>query len=203
MIDGLRYSLTLLAILYLARPRAFDLARASLDDHVALVALGLSGGDTSGMWMLNYEFPYADQAVELRYERLTNALAKALDARGTGNFAHSLRDVKARWRELRENLSEEDYRYLQFQWWQEGVARYVELKVAERAASVSCVGGSAHRDVLSKMMNSLKDPSLTEQKRVAFYAAGAAIALLLDETSPHWKTDYLDRPFSIETYFAP
>jgi hypothetical protein len=46
-------------------------------------------------------------------------------------------------------------------------------------------------------------PWLAEKKRVAFYAVGAAIALLLDETSPGWKTDYFLRPFAVDGYFAP
>lgn len=33
-------------------------------------ALDLSGGDESGMWMLNYPFPYADKTVELSILRL-------------------------------------------------------------------------------------------------------------------------------------
>jgi hypothetical protein len=168
--------------------------------------LGLSRGDQTGMWMLNYPFPYADAGVQERTTRFTKALAAALAARGSASFAPALRDVKLRWRELRESLSRDDYAYLTFQMYQEGVARYVELRVAEEAAT-TCLSRSAAREVASKLRNdittSLANPRLGETQRVAFYAIGAAVALLLDEVSPNWKQDYLARPFQMESYFSP
>ena len=165
-------------------------------------ALGLARGDTTGMWMLSYDFPYEDPEVGTRYAAFTNALSRALRARGEGIFAAALRDVKARWRELREGLAADDYAYFRFQAWQEGVARYVELLVSQRAAQ-PCLKEPPAAATMDRIFASLDRPELARQKRVAFYAAGAAIALLLDETSPGWKTKYFDRPFEIESYFAP
>jgi hypothetical protein len=38
---------------------------------------------------------------------------------------------------------------------------------------------------------------LARQRRVAFYPVGAAVALLLDRTRPHWKQAYARRPFAL------
>lgn len=173
------------------------------------LGLGLAKGDTTGMWMLNYDFPYRDAAVQARYDRFAHALAAALRARGTVGFTGALREVKQQWRALREALKPEDYAYARFQFWQEGVARYVELTAAREVAALTprpvCAAGAAEvADVtLQGVLAALDAPKLAERKRVAFYAAGAAIALLLDETSPAWKGRYLEQPFAMETYFAP
>ncbi|HEU4521382.1 MAG TPA: hypothetical protein VFT12_05220 [Thermoanaerobaculia bacterium] len=166
-------------------------------------ALGLARGDTTGMWMLNYEFPYTDPAVQQRYEAFTQALSRALRLRQQAGFAAALREVKSRWRELRDQLAPDDYAYLRFQAWQEGVARYVELRIAEAAAAVPCLKDSPAAATMDGIVVSLDKPDLGRSKRVAFYAAGAAIAMLLDETSPGWKAKYVERPFELETYFAP
>lgn len=176
-------------------------------------ALNLAKGDTTGMWMLNYPFPYDDAAVGQRFEQFASALGEGLRLRGAPGFAGALREVKSRWRELRESLEEDDYAYLRFQLWQEGVARYVELTVAERAASrgagIGCAASiepplsQVAEQLLTEIRSGLESPRLAGRERVAFYAAGAAIAALLEETSPDWKRRYFDRPFLLETYFAP
>lgn len=143
-------------------------------------------------------------AVQQKYGQFSRALATAVRSRGTAGFAAALRDVKTTWRAFREALSKDDYAYFRFQAWQEGVARYTELMAAEHA-SASCLRDSkpsADR-VTAEILASLESRSLGEQKRVAFYAAGAAIALVLDETSPSWKGDYFRSPFLMESYFAP
>lgn len=172
-------------------------------------ALNLSKGDTSGMWMLNYAFPYGDAKVQERFDAFSHALAKAVRARGTVAFTPALREVKSAWRSLRENLSADDYAYLRLQLWQEGIPRYAELMLASRASKVACVANVqpamsvVAEDLLAGILKSLDNPKLGERQREVVYATGAAIALLLDETSPSWKVDYFARPFALESYFAP
>lgn len=181
--------------------------------YTQTAALNLAKGDTTGMWMLNYDFPYADSAVQRRYEKFSRALGDAVRARGTARFTTALREVKSKWRELRENLHPDDYAYFRFQAWQEGVARYAELIAARNAAghepAIPCLGrikpplSQVAKETLSDIYASLDAPKLGERKRVAFYAVGAAIALLFDETSPSWKVRYFEQPFDLEAYFAP
>lgn len=181
-----------------SRPGYYDAANA----------LNLAHGDTTGMWMLNYDFPYADKAVQEKYGQFSRALAAAVRARGTAGFAAALRDVKTTWRTFREALSKDDYAYFRFQAWQEGVARYTELMAATQASSDCLRDASPSAQqladrVTAEILASLESRSLGEQKRIAFYAAGAAIALVLDETSPSWKGEYFRSPFLMESYFAP
>jgi len=189
----------------------FEYSRSGYYDDVA--ALGLSGGDQTGSWMLNYPFPYDDRAVQQRFDSFAKALAGALAARGTIEFPAALRTVKSSWRALREALSPKDYAYFEFQVWQEGVARYIELRVAEELAAhpaAECLGGFDPEELKAlpgrmqdRIDGNLHHPALSQIRRVAFYSVGAAIAELLDETSPAWKQKFLRDPFEVDRYFAP
>ena len=83
--------------------------------YAAAEALNLSGGDTTGMWMLNYDFPYSDAAVQQRFSRLGRSLSAAVKSRGTARFAETLREVKSAWRDFRQALRPNDYAYFRFQ----------------------------------------------------------------------------------------
>jgi hypothetical protein len=50
------------------------------------LALDLTGGDQTGMWMLNYPYPYARTDVVKAQASASRALADALSARGTRAF---------------------------------------------------------------------------------------------------------------------
>jgi hypothetical protein len=95
----------------------------------------------------------------------------------------------------------QDRAYLDFQLWQEGIARYVELRVAEafaaRAAPGALVSASTAVDVRRTVLASLRDDGLEERRREAFYAFGAALGLLLDEDRPGWKDAYFRERFSL------
>jgi hypothetical protein len=164
--------------------------------------LGLAHGDQTGMWMLNYAFPYTDAAVADAYAAFSRSVATALRARNTPAFAPALRDAKRAWRAFRETLRADDYAYFRFQVWQEGVARYTEVTLT---LTPSCATSALPTQLAARtaLLASLDKPDLRAQKRVAFYALGAGIAMLLDETSPDWKRAYLERPFEVDAYFAP
>jgi hypothetical protein len=49
-------------------------------------ALDLADGDESGMWMLEFPFPYADPAVAASYSHAAAKLVAAVEARGTPAF---------------------------------------------------------------------------------------------------------------------
>ena len=166
--------------------------------------LGLSGGDKTGMWMLNYPFPYARPAVAGQFRRLSLALARALETdQGEADV------VAAAQARLASLVTPDEFRYLDFQLWQEGVARYTELRVAELAASGYQPGAqfAALPDftpyaeqaatIRAAMLRELKDARLAEQRRVAVYAMGAGLALLLDREQPEWRMRYLENPFTL------
>ena len=173
--------------------------------------LGLSGGDQSGMWQLNYPFPYQDEVLA----QTTRAWAMALK---TSLFELSLHpdqkpeDHRLQKAALKAALDDSDYRYLSFQLWQEGVARYIEYKVAEAAAEFHQPSVAFARlddfipyaELLKSMMidlqQELNDLDLAESGRVAFYALGASEALLLDRFNPSWQAQYFRSPFHLDLH---
>lgn len=171
--------------------------------------LGLSGGDQTGMWMLDYPFPYDSAPVRAAVATLGSAAhALAGAAPGDARRAALARYVEAR-HEVREALSPLDYRYLAFQLWQEGVARYTELAVATLAAS-RFAPGAAFRALpdytsfadaaaeLRAQVDAARALDLASDRRVAFYPLGAATALALDAAAPGWRGRYFEHPFDLD-----
>jgi hypothetical protein len=170
--------------------------------------LELAGGDTTGQWMLDYPFPYDSAPVQQAMRSLAAALLRALEAR-PDDRTDALRDAIAARDTLRGRLTDADYRYFEFQLWQEGVARFIE-HAAARAATESGKPSAkflslsdyepygAVADSTGRMLRrELDQLDLARQRRVAFYPVGAAVALLLDRTRPHWKQAYARRPFAL------
>lgn len=101
----------------------------------AVDALGLSRGDQTGMWMLNYPFPYDQPAVTASFAHLRDLLVQALEETDQEPFrVRAVTYVRDRQRVLAA-LSPDDHKYISFQLWQEGIARYTQIRAAEAAAT--------------------------------------------------------------------
>jgi hypothetical protein len=176
-------------------------------------ALDLSGGDKTGMWMLNYPFPYDSPAVQQGFARYLSALDSAVNAPDS--------QLKARFRafcavrgEFLRSLKDGDRKYMSFQLWQEGVARYTELSVAEWAAAhykasaalkaladfkpFALFAGKLKQSVGGENLGKV---SLAEHQRVAFYPAGCAEAYLLDRVKPGWHAAYFEHLLTLDPEF--
>jgi hypothetical protein len=174
--------------------------------------LDLARGDTTGQWMLDYPFPYEDATVRGRYVDLASHLLRALELAGTLDFAQRLEAYHAARQRFREAISAEEYRYFQFQLWQEGVARYTELRLAELAARQEEAaepppGHESYPEAAARLrraiLEELQTSTLSNDRRVAFYPLGAATALLLDVVAPEWQSRYFEEPFALDPYFEP
>jgi hypothetical protein len=183
----------------------FHQLQMSDNDYYADVqGLDLDGGDQSGNWMLDFPFPYDDPEVGKRFIGLCAAIRAvmagdvppALLAEALGGLAAVLPD--------------DAYRYMAFQLWQEGVARYVQYRAArvagerfEPSPGLTALPGyrpfsQVATELRQQILAQLAEPRLAEQRRIAFYAAGAGLAMLLEEQSPGWHRGYLKRKFALE-----
>ena len=178
-----------------------------------IAALGLANGDTTGMWMLNYAFPYSKGDVNTAFATLAQTLDAALRAAHTPDFANAVAAYRAAQQQFRQQLTQADYKYFQFQLWKEGVARYTEYRIACLAATSTRPGKyfAALSDytpyaqtavaIHDRIFAELPQMSLANTERVAFYSYGAAQALLLDTANPRWQQRYLNEKFLPDTYF--
>jgi hypothetical protein len=183
--------------------------------YADVAALRLSRGDETGMWMLNYAFPYSAPDVGRQFGVLGRLLAEALRARKGKDLRAGVAAYLGARRKLRSMLSADDYRYFSFQLWQEGVARYTEYRVAELAAKRHRPGRAFRslkdykpfqavaREMRKDLLRELTTLRLEEYQRVAFYPLGAGEALLLDRLNPQWKGRYFSDKFYLEEYFTP
>ncbi len=187
-----------------------QLQMAQPDYYEAVAALDLSGDDQTGMWMLNYPFPYDATIINERFSAYRVALVDAIASLGSEKQETALLELGAARERLRTALSERDYRYLRFQTWQEGIARYIESRVANVAAQGyepleefrvldDFIPYDVAFDSLAAALDrELETLSLSDRKRVAFYAIGAAEALLLDALQPAWRERYFVDKFRLE-----
>ena len=181
---------------------------ANPDYYAAVEQLGLSGGDQTGLWMLNYPFPYQSVEVADRFSAVSRDLRRTLER----SEANERRKFWQSYTQFLGGLSERDRRYLSFQVWQEGIARYVELRVAETASRAYEPSRefqalpdfqpfpAVSRQMREAILGELAQPDLSKQQRISFYAFGAGLALLLDDDGLVWKTKYLTEKFFIERY---
>jgi hypothetical protein len=173
-------------------------------------ALGLARGDLQGSWMLNYPFPYDKPQVQTAFARMSARLDEALAKPPGEQTLAALRSYLDAKRALRALVSPDDYKYLNFQLWQEGIARYTELRVGELAATgyapIASFAAlpdftsyeSAAIAVRSRIHTQLTTVNLAETQRSAFYPVGAAEGLLLDRVNPAWHAAYANAGFTLD-----
>jgi hypothetical protein len=175
--------------------------------------LNLSRGDRTGMWMLNFPFPYTSPEVNQQFVVMSRLLVEALQAKRKSDFSVSFAAyLKAR-QQLEKMLSPDDYAYFSFQVWQEGIARYTEYRLARLAAKkfepskefralkdYEPFEGVA-AEIRSNVVEELSTLRLDECQRVAFYPLGAGEGFLLDRMSPKWRSCYFVDKFYVEKYF--
>lgn len=159
------------------------------DYYQRINALGLHGADDDGgMWVLNYPFPYDQPAAGEGYARASQALADALDQRGKSGFGKAFRRFLAARQGFANTVPDSDWRYLEFESWQEGGARWAEFTfgMAYPDQDVHASAQALERDTLAQ----LRRPDLAKQRRELVYAFGAGQILLLEACDRHWRQRY-------------
>jgi len=202
-------------VLSLVHEHFHQLQHSHPDYFPGVDALGLARGDTTGMWMLNYAFPYDSAQTQRGMATMMSALDAALSATSPSSRADRWRDVVRARRALHDALPADDDRYLAFEMWQEGVARYTELTVAKWAAQRYTPSeafralpdytsyADAARELERALRGELRNDVLARDRRVVFYPVGAATALLLDDVAPGWRAKYFERGFTLDVEHEP
>lgn len=178
----------------------------------AIEKLGLDKGDATGMWMLNYAFPYDKPEVAAAFSQLRDLLLRAVNETDAPKFEKLAKQYVAERKKFFAQLSEDDGKYFNFQLWQEGIARYTEVKSAEAAAHYHPTAEFAKLSDFEKFGNyaatprentlrELKEADLAKGKRLVVYPFGAAEGFLLDRINPKWKSEYFQRMLSMDSYF--
>lgn len=170
-----------------------------------VAGLDLAKGDRTGMWMLNFPFPYQAPPVGKAFQDLSKAV------RDPGTSAAGYAKLR---QQLAQAITPDEARYAGFQLWQEGLARYTEIRIAEWAAANYVPSaafkslpdyrpfGEHVRALHQRVESQLTNGSIGANKRVFFYAVGAAEGMLLDRTVPGWKDRYFSQPFDTLPYFV-
>lgn len=176
-------------------------------------ALNLAGEDKSGMWMLNYPFPYQDKKINEDFSNLAKQLAKTLETSDKKSFQIELENYLQMRKQFNSTLSEKDYKYLSFQLWKEGTARYTEIQIAKLASQnyqpnkdfAKLKDFKSYREVTDywerQIIKALKNMNLAETGREVVYPFGAAEAMLLDKAKIKWKQRYFKEMFFLDNYF--
>lgn len=164
--------------------------------------LNLSNGDQTGMWMLNYNFPYDDKKVDSLFEELSFELFDWIQN------PHKKERIVWCFQELRKLISRDDWKYFQFQLWQEGTARYIEWRILEEMKNVYELNSNNSNiedfalDSLKEFffvhnMHELKDADLILKKRISFYSLGWAFGIWKTSKNKLWLDHYFSDMFEL------
>jgi hypothetical protein len=178
----------------------------------AIGKLGLSHGDTTGMWMLTYPFPYEDPAVSRSFSELRDLLLAAVTEPAPALFAKKAAEYVEARKKFFAQLTADDHKYFSFELWKEGIARYTEVKAAEDATQyrpspeyAALADYESFADYAARArqntLDELKKADLAKWKREVVYSFGAAEGLLLDRISRGWRDEYFRGPLSMDQMF--
>ncbi len=176
----------------------------------AVDSLDLKGGDNTGMWMLNYNFPYDSTRIIGQFSALQKQLIEMLDTKKPESLRARLQTYLADRAQFLNDVGAGPARYFSFQIWQEGIARYVEIRAAQLVAKRVKLSNAFRsltdyepfdsvaqqlREAVLKELSTLK---LNSDRRICFYAYGAAEGMILDRLLPNWQVLYAQQRFRIE-----
>ncbi|HEV2124262.1 MAG TPA: hypothetical protein VGW38_16010 [Chloroflexota bacterium] len=163
--------------------------QSALPDYYRRVeALDLSGGDRTGMWMLNYAFPYESAAAASAYSDASTTLAEALALRERPGFLAAFDRYLAARARMARSVSTRDWRYLEFQLWQEGTARWTEIQLGKMYPDEEVRQASITLE--RRTLTQLSSPALATQRRELAYPLGAGEAMLMSACGPAWRSAY-------------
>jgi len=150
--------------------------------------LDLAGDDKSGMWMLNYAFPYDKPATLAAFAPAAQALSEAVAARGTPQFPAALSNYVAKRKALAAAVGAKNWRYAELELWKEGVARWTEIQLGKPYPDAAVRESAAALE--KRSLDWLATHDIAKSGREFVYPYGAAEASLLEACWPAWRQEY-------------
>jgi len=154
------------------------------------------------------EYPFENEDFQKAWRKEGGILASALRTEDESERKKLIREFLDARKERRTiaALSEESVAFERELEWLEGLAKYAEMRIAELGSTgedgkwsddYRIVRNRLRMDFYSRLVR------LDEQSGdLRFYLSGAALAMLLDKTSPGWKREFLNRrELSLEDLF--
>lgn len=173
----------------MSRPSYFD----------ALAKLSINENYPDCQWMFDYNFPF-------HQDKVSQILAElgSLHARESLEPKQKMDVILGSLFQLKSILSSEDWDYLVFQIWQEGIARYVEYaflnELLKKDKETESGDGSLKVQLEAYMRQMFGTPLSTDDAidRNIFYKIGLEIGLVLEQQPGlNWKEIYATHPVSL------
>lgn len=176
-------------------------------------AKGLYHGPQTGIWIVNFPFPYEDAGVNARFDHLRDLLLQTLAEKDEHKFHQLAAQYVSARKEFMDSLSVDNRNYLEFEFGIEGIARYMQVLAAEAGASyqpskefTSLPDYTPFSDIAAHLrtqtLDELRRVELATAKRTAAYPFGAAEGMLLDRLHPDWKAHYFEHMFDLGELFT-
>jgi hypothetical protein len=105
----------------------------------------------------------------------------------------------------RMRVSDADWRYFEFQLWNEGVARWTEAAFAAKAGETSpefADHAEGLRAAVIDSLDAIRREGLGTWRRSAVYAFGAGEAEILERFRPGWRDRYFTEPMQLASHFG-
>ena len=194
-------------VLTLVGERLHQLQMSTPDYRSALLNLGLHEGNETETLIADYDFPFQNREVRKRLlfqgVMLAGALRSPTPLQNRRFLdGETLTYLSAR-KATMDYLSDADARYVELLLWREGVARYAQLAMADRAVMRKTHDYAAlAKTIRAELIAELEVLSVWRQGRAIFDAIGAGEALFLDRYRPQWRREYLAERFTLAKWFV-
>ena len=107
--------------------------------------------------------------------------------------------------ELKKLVSPKDYVYFNFQIWQEGFPRFLEVDLLDLKQKIKPQEEDEQlkSKYLTEIKQALENPDFSNRKRILFYSLGAAEWMLIKQVNPKWKETYMGQMFETDYLLRP
>jgi len=154
----------------------------------------------SNNWMLDYNFPYDNKKVNEIFKRYSQSICQTLKSQDKDDLKDKRKQYLNDQKKLHKYLTSNDYSYLQFQIWQEGVATYTQYRYFDFVnrhnrffkETYALDFKSKDKEFLKTYEDILLKKDLQKSKRKMFYSVGLLRGVINDKINPNWRKDYFE-----------